>query len=201
MTFSKLKALVKSDLYRYTGDSGSSVLKHVLRGEPGFKYSFWMRSSRFCEERRLWKLILFHPAVIILKHYMFKYGIAISPDTEIGPGFYIGHFGGIVVNPQSRIGKNCNLSQSVTIGQINRGAKKGSPTIGNNVYIGPGAKIIGNISIGDKAAIGANCVVVKNIPENAVVVGVPGRIISYDGSYDYVNRTDYDQASFDDANT
>jgi len=65
------------------------------------------------------------------------------------------------------------------------------PEIGDNVYIGPGAKIIGNIKIGNNAAIGANCVVTKDVPENGVVVGVPGRVISFEGSAGYINKTNY----------
>lgn len=76
-------------------------------------------------------------------------------------------------------------------------AKKGAATIGNNVYIGPGAKIIGSVKIGDDVAIGANCVVTKDVPDHAVVVGVPGRIISYRGAAGYVIHTDYERQSSD----
>ena len=122
---------------------------------------------------------------------MYKLGISIPPDTQIGSGFYIGHFGGIVVNRRCVIGKNCNISQGVTLGQANRGKNKGYPTLGDNVYIGPGAKIVGAVKIGNNVAIGANCVVTKDIPDDSVVVGIPGRIISKEGSKGYVNRTDY----------
>ena len=97
----------------------------------------------------------------------------------------------IVVHERSAIGKNCNISHGVTIGIMNRGSKAGVPIIGDNVYIGPGAKIMGNIKVGDNAAIGANAVVTKNVPDNAVVVGVPAKVISYDGSEGYINRMDY----------
>ena len=80
------------------------------------------------------------------------------------------------------IGKNCNISHQVTLGASNCGQKKGVPTIGDNVFIGPGAKMFGNINIGNNVAIGANCVVTKDIPENGIVIGVPGEIISWDGS-------------------
>ena len=126
---------------------------------------------------------------MILRHYMYKYGISIDPNTNIGEGFYIGHFGSIVVNSKAVSGKNCNISQDVTIGQANRGKNIGYPIIGENVYIGPGAKIIGAIHIGNNVAIGANCVVTKDIPDNSVVVGVPGQVISFKGSEGYVNNT------------
>ena len=82
-----------------------------------------------------------------------------------------------------------NISQGVTIGQVNRGKYQGVPTIGNGVYIGPGAKVIGKISIGSNVAIGANAVVTTDVPDNACVAGVPARVISMDGADGYVNRT------------
>jgi serine O-acetyltransferase len=128
----------------------------------------------------------------MLYHLTYKLGISISPLTEIGSGFYIGHFGGIVINEKSVIGKNCNISQGVTLGQANRGKNKGYPTLGDNIYIGPGAKIVGAVTIGNNVAIGANCVVTRDIPDNSVVVGIPGKVISQRGSTGYVERTDYE---------
>ena len=95
------------------------------------------------------------------------------------------------MNKDVKIGNNCNISQGVTLGVTNRGAKKGCPTIGDNVYIAPGAKVIGNIVVGNDVAIGANCVLTKDVPDHAVVVGIPGKIISYNGSSGYINRTNY----------
>ena len=116
------------------------------------------------------------------------YGIQIPESTRIGEGFYIGHFGTIVVNAKAVIGKNVNISQGVTIGVANRGRHKGVPIIGDSVYIGPGAKIIGNIVVGNNVAIGANAVVVSDVPENACVAGIPAKVISMNGSEGYVNR-------------
>jgi len=129
----------------------------------------------------------------MLHHLTYKLGISIPPSTEIGSGFYIGHFGGIEINFRSVIGKNCNISQGVTLGAANREANKGYPTLGDNIYIGPGAKIVGAVKIGNNVAIGANCVVTKDIMENSVVVGVPARVISEEGSAGYINRIGYDQ--------
>jgi serine O-acetyltransferase len=128
----------------------------------------------------------------LLYRYTFKLGIAIPYTTQIGSGFYIGHFGGIIVSPDAIIGKNCNISQGVTLGRANRGKRKGSPVLGDNIYIGAGAKIIGGVKVGNNVAVGANCVLVDDVPDNAVVVGIPGKVISFDGSEGYVNRTDYD---------
>ena len=109
----------------------------------------------------------------------------------MGAGLYIGHFGGIHVNEGAVIGNNCNIQQDVTLGKANRGKKAGAPVIGNNVFIGAGAKIIGRIHVGDGAAVGANAVVTKDVPAGAAVAGVPARVVSEQGSEGYVNRTDY----------
>jgi len=118
-----------------------------------------------------------------------KFGISIPHTTRIGPGLFIGHFGGIVVNEHTSIGRNCNLSHGVTIGQKNRGKYKGYPRIRDSVFIGPGATIIGAVSVGSNVAIGANAVVVHDVGDNEVVVGNPARCISSKGARDYINWT------------
>jgi len=99
-----------------------------------------MRTCFYLRQHRFFRHSLFFLARVILEHYEYQYGISIPDQTSIGSGFYIGHFGGIVVNRMSIIGKNCNISQGVTLGQANRGTGKGYPTIGDNVYIGPAQK-------------------------------------------------------------
>lgn len=106
--------------------------------------------------------------------------------TEIGPGLIIGHTCGIVINKDCCIGSNCSVSHHVTLGRKSREPNKGCPTLGDRVYIGPGAVIIGAIHIGNDAAIGANAVVTKDVPDNAVVAGIPARVISDRGSEGYV---------------
>jgi serine O-acetyltransferase len=192
MRFREYRFLVRSDLHRYAGGSAASSFAYHLVLEPGFKHSFWMRTCAFAKARPLLRMWLFPLAWLVLRHHEHKYGISISYRTQVGSGLYIGHFGGIVVSPKAVIGKNCNLSQQVTLGTTNRGERTGAPTIGDNVYIGPGSKVIGNVRVGDRAAIGANCVVTRDVPDDAVVVGVPGRVISSDGSAGYVNNTDYE---------
>lgn len=101
-----------------------------------------------------------------------RWGISLERGTEIGEGFYVGHYGGIFVSSEAKIGKNVNISQDVTIGVSGRGEKRGSPIIGDNVYIAPGAKLFGKIKIGNNVKIGANAVVYKDIPDNATVVSL-----------------------------
>lgn len=192
MTFREYRFLVLADLYRISDHTNAStLLNHVLRGSA-FKYNFWMRTCRYTRSHPLLRHTVYRVARAMLTHYTYKFGISIPFETDVGSGFYIGHFGGIVVNEHVVIGKNCNISHGVTLGVSNRGAKQGCPIVGDNVYIGPGAKIIGLVRVGNHVAIGANCVVTKDVPDHAVVVGIPGRVISQEGSTGYVNRTDYE---------
>jgi serine O-acetyltransferase len=122
-----------------------------------------------------------------------RFGITLPIQSKPGPGFYIGHFGGIVVHPDVRFGRDCNLSQGVTIGLSSRGKYFGTPIIGDRVYIGPGAKIFGNISVGHDAAIGANAVVTRDVAPGTVVGGVPAKVIGEDGSEGYICNVHYDE--------
>ena len=180
--------VIKSDLYRYEGAMGViGFLKNYIK-EPGFRYSFWMRMTAFLEGNS--SFIIPYCVARLQQHRLgIKYGISIPHVTQIGPGLYIGHFGGIVVNPRVSIGHNCNLSHGVTIGQKNRGKYKGYPKIGDCVFIGPGVSIIGSVIIGSNVAIGANAVVVHDINDNEVAGGNPAKIISTKGAQDYINWT------------
>jgi len=124
------------------------------------------------------------------RHLKVKYGFDISYRTKIGKGLYIGHFGGIVVHGDAEIGEYCNLSQGVTIGELIRGKKAGIPKIGNKVFIGPGATILGNITIGDEALIGTQSIVNFDVPNQAVVASPLASIISNKGSKDYIIMND-----------
>ncbi|MCX5715717.1 MAG: serine O-acetyltransferase [Candidatus Omnitrophica bacterium] len=108
-------------------------------------------------------------------------GIEIHPGAEIGRAFFIDHGMGVVVGETAVIGDNVLLYQGVTLGGTGLEKGKRHPTIGNNVVIGGGAKVLGNITIGDNSYIGANAVVIKDVPPNSTVVGVPGRITRQDG--------------------
>jgi serine O-acetyltransferase len=111
------------------------------------------------------------------------WGIEISRHATIGPGLYIGHFGGISVSREAVIGARCSLSQQVTIGTSGQGERRGAPNIGDDVYIAPGARVFGKIRVGDNAKIGANAVVHDDVPDNAVAALKPGfTIISYRGN-------------------
>lgn len=113
-------------------------------------------------------------------------GISIPASVSIGNSFYIGHFGGIILNAKTVIGNNCNISQGVTIGVSGTGEKRGVPVIGNNVYIGSNAVVAGKITVADNVVIGACSLVTSDIYVNSVVLGVPAAEISTKGSEGYI---------------
>ena len=190
MNFFEYKFLVKSDLYRYCGNSNLALFVRMYAICPGFKYSFLMRSAIYIKQKAPLKP-LYYLLRLVISRLQYKYGISIPYNTKIGSGLYIGHFGGIVVSSDAEIGKNCNINHGVTIGATYGGKSPGVPRIGDNVYIGPGSFVIGGIVIGNDVAIGANTLVNKSIPDEAVVVGSPGGIISYKGSGAYIVNTNY----------
>ncbi|MBM2826558.1 MAG: cysE [Dehalococcoidia bacterium] len=108
----------------------------------------------------------------------FLTGIEIHPGAKIGSGFFIDHGMGVVIGETSEIGDNVSIYQGVTLGGTSTKKIKRHPTLGNDVVVGAGAKLIGAITIGDGAKIGAGSVVVTSVPDNATVVGVPGKIVS-----------------------
>ena len=108
-------------------------------------------------------------------------GIEIHPGARIGDGIFIDHGMGVIIGETAIVGDNVTLYQGVTLGGTGKERGKRHPTVGNNVVIGAGAKVLGNISIGDNSYIGANAVVIKDIPPNSTVVGVPGRLARQDG--------------------
>ena len=111
-------------------------------------------------------------------------GIEIHPGAQIEKHLFMDHGMGIVIGETSIIGDNVTIYHGVTLGGVSLAKGKRHPTIGNNVLIGAGAKILGNITIGDNSKIGANSVILKDIPENSVAVGIPGKILkSNDDDY------------------
>ena len=189
ITSKEFARLIREDLYRYEGRLGTGAFLRAWRLEPGFRLTVLMRLCRMLRSRPATRYGIYHIAAFLYGRAAVRHGVFISPMTEVEGGLYLAHALNIVVNRRCRIGKNLNLSQGVTIGTANRGPKPGNPVIGNNVYIGPGAVIFGAIMIGDNSAIGANAVITKDVPPHSVVVGIPGKVISQDGSTGYVNNT------------
>lgn len=180
-----MNRIIKADLFRYGGLKG---VKGFLKGLyiPGFRYMYLLRKAAICKKYSLsWCFF-----TLLKRRYSYKYGFQIPSTTEIGQGLYIGHFGTIVINGKAKIGRNCNIAHGVTIGQTNRGKLKGYPSIGDNVWIGTGAVIVGNINISSDVLIAPNSFVNIDIPEKSLVIGNPCRIFNNenpcDGYIDYI---------------
>lgn len=127
--------------------------------------------------RRGWTI----PARFLSHMGRFLTGIEIHPAAKLGPGLFIDHGMGVVIGETAEVGENVTLLQGVTLGGTSLRREKRHPTLGDNVVVGAGAKIIGAFKIGDGSRIGAGSVVVREVPTNSVVVGVPGRVTYRDG--------------------
>ena len=165
-------------MYRYTEQSKGLINFVKAFYIPGFRYTYFLRKAS--------KYKKFSPPGfyyrLIVRAYQFKYGYQINPDTIIGEGFYIGHFGHIIINKFATIGKNCNIAAGVTIGQANRGRLQGYPTIGDYVWMGTNSIIVGKIIIGKNVLIAPGAYVNFDVPDNSLVIGNPGRIIAQENA-------------------
>lgn len=146
-----------------------------------WKYQRLMRKREYYEncKSRVYTIYIYY-----MKYKYIKLGRKLGfeiPINTFGPGLSIAHGGGIIINPAVKIGENCRIHSGTNIGTA-AGYSDHAPQIGNNVYIGPGAKLFGKIVIGDNVAIGANSVVNKDVESNKTVGGIPAKIISDKGS-------------------
>jgi serine O-acetyltransferase len=189
-TLSELIDVIRGDcLRRNAGKCNFFAFIRLYFSYPEFQY---LTLYRICSIGRHIPLlnILVLPLVRLRKFYLSrKLHMHISEKMNIGRGLRIDHFGGIILTRETVVGNNCNISCGVVFGYIPRGINTGVPErIGNNVYIGPGAKLLGRITVGDNAVIGANSVVTKSVPPGASVMGIPARVVGYDGSERYVDH-------------
>ena len=185
----RLWSTVWADLYRYRGKANWREFVACYFSDPGFRFTFYLRKTAYYRPRkRSWGFLPYLYNRILWGHYKFRYGFDISPTMVIGPGLYLGHFGGVVISPYATLGTNVNVGQGVTIGSESRGKRMGAPTIGNRVWIGAHAIVVGNVLIEDDALIGPGAFVNFNVPPRSVVIGNPGKIVSDSGSAGYINR-------------
>jgi serine O-acetyltransferase len=143
---------------------------------PGFHALYFHRLSHWLWQRRLFLL-----GRLASQLGRALTGIEIHPGAKIGRGFFVDHGMGVVIGETTEIGNDVTLYQAVTLGGVSLEKKKRHPTLQDRVVVGAGAKILGPITIGENSRIGANAVIVKDVPPNSVVVGIPGRITSKDG--------------------
>ncbi|AZB09109.1 serine acetyltransferase [Chryseobacterium sp. G0162] len=176
---------IQKDFYRESGKwlSTFEIWKKCIN--PNLHYLYILRKAQKYQKKSIsglfWKFVL--------RHYQIKYGFQIYPETQIGEGLYLGHWGALVINPKAKIGKNCNIAQGVTIGQQNRGKNEGYPVIGDEVWIGPNAVIVGNVNIGNNVLIAPNAYVNFDVPDDSMVMGNPGKIYPTENATNgYINN-------------
>lgn len=182
--FRLLRRNLLHDLLRQRENTHTYTFIKALISNTSFKICFWFRVCQYLSKYNI--AILSTISKLIYRHYQFKTGIQIDLDTNINEGLSIAHFSCIVISAKS-IGRNFTIMQGCTIGSQRGGKKAGIPTIGNNVVVCAGAKVIDNIKIGNNVMIGANAVVVSDIPDNAVCAGIPAQIINMNG----IEKTSY----------
>ena len=174
---------IKADLFRYQPIAYSP--KSLLKGfrSQGFRYMFFKRLIDHHGSKSLTGLV----AKFFLRRYTYKYGFQIG--GKIGEGFYIGHFGTVIVSVNTTIGKNCNIAPGVTIGASRRGEKKGAPQLGDYVWIGTNAVLVGGINIGTDVLIAPGAYVNFDVPDHSIVLGNPGKIIPRENATEgYINN-------------
>jgi len=179
--------LIHSDYKKYK-KYGSHFFV-IIFFTQGFWAIFQYRIANYIRTKVKWiifRLPLLFLSLLWQKVIEITTGISIPSSVKIGHSFYIGHFGGIIINSNAIIGDNCNISQGVTIGVSGNDEKRGTPVLGNEIYIGANVVIAGKINIGNNVLIGACSMVNSSFPDNSVVMGVPAIIISQRGSKDYI---------------
>lgn len=203
-----LREALREDLDRYVFDI------QVARGQLGTNGGM-ARRLEVALHRGLWAVLAYrlghyarhkrHSGLLGLLSGVFRQmvvvgtGIDISPDAHIGPGLWMPH-GGYIIIGAVRIGRNCNIFQGVTLGNrestvfvLEPGAEPRVPTLGDRVWVGAGAVVADSITVGDDATIGANSLVTRDVPPRGVMVGVPARLVSRNGSFTQVKYRGMDE--------
>jgi serine O-acetyltransferase len=164
----------------------------ILTTYPGIHAVIMHRLSH-----RLWQANWKWLARVLSTFMRWLTGIEIHPGAEIGRRFFIDHGMGVVIGETACVGDDCTLYHGVTLGGTTWQQGKRHPTLGNDVVVGAGAKILGPITIGNGARIGSNAVVVKPVPDGATVVGIPGRIVQVDAKYKQHHQQSLKQKIYD----
>ena len=153
-------------------DPAARTTLEILVAYPGFHALMLYRISH-----RLWSINLKMTARIVSHVARFFTGIEIHPAARIGSRVFIDHGMGVVIGETAEIGNDCTIYHGVTLGGVSWCKGKRHPTLGNHVIVGAGAKVLGPIYVGNGVRIGCNAVVIKDVPDNSTVVGIPGRVI------------------------
>ena len=174
------KSLIWADLYRYNGTNGWGKCLSAFIRKQDFRYvCLWRLYQSGCLHFLAW---------LMLRNIANRTCIEIGWQAKIEKGLILVHGGCIAINNEVTIGENCTLYHGVTIGMEFRGRRKGNPTLGNQVWVGPNASIVGNVKIGDDVLIAPNAYVNFDVPSHSIVIGNPGKIFQRDHATEaYIN--------------
>ena len=170
----------KADIHRHIDGASLNEKIYVI-----FEQGLWaIAAYRFSRWARTIKIPIVDLILKVIASLLFKLmeiitGISLPASADIGPGFYVGHFGYCIVHSNVKMGAHCSIGPGVVIGTQGLG-EKGVPTLGDNVYVGSGAKILGDIKIGNNVRIGANAVVIHDVVSGSTVVGIPAKVVTTD---------------------
>ena len=178
---------IKSDIaaVRERDPAARSAIE-ILLLYPGMKAIRMYRRAHW-----FYKHKCFFLARLISQRAARKTGIEIHPGATIGKGLFIDHGTGVVIGETAEIGENCTIYQGVTLGGTGKDHGKRHPTLGNNVMVGAGAKVLGPFKVGDNSRIAAGAVVLSEVPENSTAVGVPARVVKMGIKRDDDNKLDW----------
>lgn len=183
--------LIRADLHRIDGRHDLAEFLRQWWWNPSFSYVLWFRVAQWARAVPWAKLLVYPLALMALQHRHLQSGIRIPISVKAGPGLLVAHWGSIWVNPASTLGANCTLANDINMGSAGSGGKPGVPQVGDDVYVGPGARLAGAIKIGRGVAIMANTLVTADVPPGSVVIGVPHRITAQKDRNTFVSHTDY----------
>lgn len=190
--FEKIIENVKSDIESVKRrDPAARSTIEILLTYSGLHAIILYRAAHWFHTRKMFII-----ARCISQFARFLTGIEIHPGAKIGKGFFIDHGAGVVIGETTEIGDNCLVYQGVTLGGTGKEKGKRHPTLGNNVMVGSGARVLGPFKVGDNAKIAANAVVLEEVPPNCTAVGVPARIVKRNGKK--VTNSDLDQVHIPD---
>lgn len=172
-SYSCLKCVLKYESKKY---GSKSIIKSYIK-DPRFRVNFWLRIGQYIKIKNSLGFLGDFVCRLIKNKLALDYGFDTTLDLSIGKGLRIVHLGCIVIHGNSKIGDDLTILNSVNIGQASRNAPNKVPCLGDNIYVGAGSKIIGDVKIGNDVTIGCLTLVNRNFTSGSTVVGIPGRLI------------------------
>lgn len=193
MERNELLSLIKEDYQRYEKleRRNSGICKKIGRAffSESFSITFWFRVCSYLQSKNnVFARMIINPLSLFYRMNEQRLGIELPIGTRVMGGAKFCHYGTIVINENSVIGKNVTIHHGCTLGCIFEGKHKGSPILGNRVVMFPGSKVVGNVHVGNNVVIAANSVVTNDILDNCIVGGIPARILSEDSSSFFIGR-------------